>query len=31
MARPAVEAVVLDIVAAVMAMTNRKLEVTYGD
>jgi len=31
MARPAVEAVVLDIVAEVMAMTNRKLEVTYGN
>ena len=31
MARPAVEAVVLDIVSVVMEMTNRKLEVTYGD
>jgi hypothetical protein len=31
MARPAVEAVVVDIMAVVMAMTNRKLEVTYGN
>jgi hypothetical protein len=31
MARPAVEAVVVDIVAVVMDMTNRKLQVTYGN
>ena len=31
MARPAVEAVVLDIVAVVMDKTNRKLEVNYGN
>lgn len=31
MARPAVEAVVVDIIAVVMTMANRKLEITYGN